>query len=522
MMDGRLQLLYPLPGELLTLQWYWSRDVPAPITDIELASGQSSFICDLQVPVSPHPPRTLNCRLFSLAVHEEVLTELCLGSAFAPTLELAHPQGVVFQFVNTNNVRQGTLTLTWRNPDLEALSRIPEDFHDPTNQQYTQSLIDRVKGCYQQRAWIFNSRQIFHTISTDNGFLPTIAFPLLATLSLPIQERHGRFYVRNLVIACRLVGVEMSALESLSAGVLLEVINEMLTMVTKALVYTPDRTRSASNAILFNEDWQRLSIFPHRPLAGYDCEDCAQQIQELAHPFRRRDTALPTVFAPVCEILSRMTFFTVEGDLQTPEGWTPHCYTVAVDSLYVDYLITPGKKRLSSFMPSVVLEGTSWAQGVFALPPQGGKGSTSSFRGVELLGGKVYTPYTGLRSSPYGPVAQMQSADHRGEMLTLAMVRDGVMGVQLEEIVFHEAEPSDVRVLIRSEPRRIEAELLELPLPSIPSWPPIAGNMPTNKQVGQRAVMRAMDYSPEVCPSAAVEIIPLTEDGMAIALLTIR
>ena len=518
----RLEVLHPLADERYTVQFSWSRDVPSGgmIQNVEVEAATFN-VDDLRMPILPHPPRTLNVKLFSFAVHENVPVELCIGSAYMATTEVAVSNTNVL-FVNTSNEQQGRLVVSCTNPPLDLLQAIPAEYHDKDDQSYSQSLIVACRGKYQRREVRTNSRQVFFSISTDNGFLPTVCFPILATLTpKPMTDRQSAFLVRLLLVAQQLRGVAGQPLDSLSNAELLEVINEMVCSVTKALVYTPDRTRGAGKSgPVFNEQWERVSTFPHRALAGYDCEDCCQWILEIAYALRDPDNApqLPAVLEPVSRMLQRMTLFTVEGDLDADGGWTAHCYALALDSNYVDYLLQLGPptpvERQSAYLPSVVLEGTSWIQGVWS----GGARKRCARRAsaLEKYGAKVYVAED---PTPYGPVAQMQTADHRGHAVTLAMVRGGVMGVPLTELVFQQAEPTDVQMWTDTDaedmPKLLD-ELVELPLTCIPGWSDGVGVDPGAGAV----VMRWVDWESlqGTVPGLATRV-QLSDDGLCFALV---
>ena len=529
-LECALEVLHPLPEERLTLQLSWSRDVVGirPPANAAVSSAEKFIFPIRGVPNSPHLPRSLNVKLFSLAAHDAgVVTELCVGSSFLPTTDLGKRGGVDVLIVNTGNQHQAILHVSWPNADLAALAKVPAEFHDLGDQQYTNELLALLKTPYDRRDFRFNRRQVFHTLSTDNGFLPIVCFPLLATLAPPLSPANVEFLVRGMRIACMLCGVDPTAIGS-SADVL-EVANELLTLVPKCLVYTPDLTRSADSSKLFHEQWERLWLFPHRALAGYDCEDCAQQSQEVAAVLRRNDPAtLPPLLEPICALLRRMTIFTVEGDLEISRNkWSAHCYAVVVDSQYVDYLTRDTPRRQASYIPTLVLEGTSWSQGVWArgrgrAPPP----PRSRFRALEALGAKVYESYD-PEESPYGPVAQLQTADHRGVMLSLAMIRSGTMGVPLEDLVFHRLEPIDVQVWTRTNPgpqrQALEHELLEMPLSSLPGstrGAPLPALVPITTD---RAVMRWIDWvaleDKDEGNVFAVRV-EVTRDGAAFALLS--
>lgn len=517
-LNCKLDMLHPLQGERNTVQFSWSRDVTDDLlvvnVEVPLVNNSGRFQVNLpNVPLFPHPPRTLNLKLFSLAYHEKLLTELCMASTFIPTAALL--QRSVLEFMDTDDSPQAQLIIEWANLDPRWLQNIPREYHDPGDQKYTQDLIAACRDKYKRKEFSFNDRQVFYSLSTENGFVPTVCFPILATLRpRKISERQTAFLLRLLVVALSLRGLS-APLDQLSPVELLELISEMLTMVTKCLVYTPDRTRSANAEQTFNEQWERPSLFPHRALAGYDCEDCSVWAQEIGYALRdpQHASSLPSALAPVSKILRRMTMFTCKGDLRAGQ-WTAHCYSLLLDSEYVDYLLGSTPRRRTSYIPSVVIEGTSWIEGVWQNRPAGAP--PPRMRAIEDLGGKVYTPED---PSPYGPVAQIDTADHRGTALTLALVRDHVMGVRLTELVHHQAEPSDVQVWTSTPPSMrssLISELIELPLTNIPGYGGDPTITPTTGKRG-RAVMRWVDWTESL---GKAERVQLSDDGLAFAYIS--
>lgn len=542
----RLDVFHPheTAEELYTAQFYWSRDVGSPPgpsrvvgqtivnVDVPRQFGEP-FTVDLgAVSDDPHLPRTLNVRLYTTGVFDGLaIVQLCMGSSFLPTTSLANPDANV-TFVDSTNVRQAQMTITWPKPDVARLALIPADFHDAHDQKHTQELISLCKSQYAQGMFIYSKkRHVFYSVSTDNGHLPIVCFPLLATLSSPLFGHNIQFLVHSVEVACRLRRVDIHQLSSLSAVELMEVVNETLSLVTKCLMYTSDRTRSKTTTTLFYEQWERCSLFPHRSLAGYDCEDSAQLIQEVAHPLRT-SKLLPPLLAPINRLLSRMTVFTGEGDLRTGSTWTPHCYVLLLDSQYVDYL-RGFSSRATYFLPSLVVEGTGWDQGVWDPSAKelygGGKTLKSLVKSLGIHSDlvKMYSPV--LRGQEkYGLVAQLQTADHHGEMLTLALVRSGTMGVPLEDLMLHRAHRNDVQVWTKTsavERVKIEQELLELPLSSLPSWDATTTESTTPPQGQEAMVMRWIDYEElgvGLFPDhVSVQRVDVTRDGCSFALITL-
>lgn len=494
-----LEVLHPQPNEIYTIQ---------------ISSYTTFIISDsiklIDVVITDEVPALLNFEYYVTGGHDDALipTQLCMATAFMSMFELKSAVDVLFK--DPDDRLQARLRVDWLNRDLEWLkTHVPSQYEHKDSNEYAQSLIDETKTRYLSGRFQYNrQRQAFIYVMTPVGPMPIVCFPLLATMSTTLTDDTNRFLLRMWMIAMKL-----------NAN---DVIGEMLTMLTKCMVYTSDRTRTVGNTTLFNESWDRCLQFPNRALAGYDCEDAAQMVQEICYPLRS-STLLPTPLIPIRNILSKCTVFTVEGDMMVDE-WTPHCYVHIADSDYIDYLLGKKEKK-SEYLPSMVIEGTDWNESIWTTESLLMPSVSIPNRLLPLI--KVWDSNQKVQQSKrYGLIAQMQTADHRGRMLTLAMISDGVMGVSLEDMMFHRATPNDVEVWMDSTRQSdLLRALAPFPLTSLPVWtePDETFDTAVSKT---KMVMRWIDYETlqddvDRCfPQMTKQKIQVTDDHCSFCLLT--
>jgi hypothetical protein len=541
---------YPLATqEHYTLQFWFSRTSERPLecafsvcslpagvpTDVELVLPRGNGLL----------PTSLNLRLYALGAHEPpALSEMCLACAFFPTwllVRVGAKQRVVLADVDGRP--QGTLEFEH---DDAALALRISDAHVPEPRQgesLSEQLIEEIESVYNDNShYTHNKRQVFYRVSTDNGHAPLICFPLLATLSAPLQETQGRFLLRLMNIACLIEGVnpDDGTLDRLPLWKTLRVVNEMGTALTKCLLYASDasrkRTADGETVQLFNEFWERILLYPHLAAASYDCEDGAFLVQEILHPLRTSNL-LPTPLRGVRKLLAQYTVFTCEGDLDVGGGkWTPHAYCVMHDSAYIDYVLGRSRSQ-DGWLPSVVYESTNWIGGVWDQPPERLNTSESMVKKSTLVGQtvKAYMSAQEARAQHvYGVVAQMQTADHRGRLLNLMCTTGSAIGVELSAFMEHTAQPGQLVVKGAVEtPRDLQTlkdELLDLPPSYLPRWPKNedTGLHMDHVEWEAAAVVRLFDYEDfaeelhYAFPDAATrDVVHVTMEGCAFVLVRV-
>lgn len=565
-----LNVDYPLdsPEELFTLQFWFTRldtGATSDITTIDVPKEALGIASDtplqLALPSTTNSlSHTLNVRLYSLGVHDEgIMSQICLGTGFAATIELSEfskKYGAVHVEIVLSDVEshhQGTLVLEHRDTEtaewIQELIPLTEVLSN--TKRLCDALIKVAEDVYTEESYQHNDRQVFYRISTDNGFLPLLCFPLLATMSTTLDETQGRFLLNLLYTACFIEQVEIDELGNVPTWKLLRVLNETAIAMTKTLVYTADKTRKrgrdGKTTHLFSEAWERILLYPYRARASFDCEDAALMIQEILYHLRT-NTTLPAPLRYLRKLLAKYTVFSCQGDLDVGhQEWVAHCYVVAHDTAYIDSLLdtpTGSETQRQEWLPSVVFEGTSWIGGVWNQPPEPVNSSENMVTKSDLAN-QFLRPYMSATEARdqrvYGPVCQMQTADHHGRVLNLLCTtpprRTGEkpwLGIELADFMDHRVQPGQLVVKgsvdTPADIERLKSELLDLPLSVLPHWSDDSERVvpaPTTVvwPTGQ-LVLRAYDYKvfkdefDAIIPQGAERhVLKLTDDGCAFVLI---
>jgi hypothetical protein len=144
-------------------------------------------------------------------------------------------------------------------------------------------------------------------------------------------------------------------------------INEMLTLWSRALIYSRDFTTSATGAKRPSDQWNSVAAAPPSAIEGFDCEDGAVFVMQLVRTIQRSSFKTPCLQA-VQQWLSDYTPVFVVGEIKTSrsayDNYAGHAYCVLLDSRW---LLAKARREevqsVAAYLPAVVVESTVYAEG---------------------------------------------------------------------------------------------------------------------------------------------------------------
>lgn len=398
------QIVNPRPNDKYSLLLFSSRDVQQ--TDhlnryIEIPTNNNSCWDEFCCPIDPRLPDFLHVWLFVTNTDQDkVTTQTLLASGRVDFIELIHfTHGAEIVLTDILNTKQAMIQIQISNRTKKlttahihqsnAFSKL-EKFKELSN-YYTTLVNER----YEQFTYQHNQKFVY--MDSHMGRLPLLAAPLLASTVKANREDAIRLFDHFAAISCMSMGIQYEAVHAMSQAIQLELIGEILTLISRCIVYQNDTVRANKQSDISTDQWATLNIWPDLSLAGFDCEDAANQILELFTIFKH--IQITTAASPeknnnsysdddslvdqdnnskysnlivLQQLLQHYTAFLCLGILNLSTGVTPHAYVVLLDSNYVNAQFFPKSSSSSSsipnsyyYYPALTLEGTTYTESLW-------------------------------------------------------------------------------------------------------------------------------------------------------------
>jgi hypothetical protein len=261
------KIVYPHSDDQYSLFLFTSNSHPllnTTINHIELSKPVKKELVVTNKPL----PAYLHLWLFvTCKDSDQILTQTPLGMARILFSDLNHQ--IEFKDIEGGLQAVGTVQC------LNTLTNFQKPVPDTLSQYY----IEKVWAAYDKMN--YKHEQRFSYIETHMVMIPLLAFPILATMIKTSEEQAAQLFLRLLTVAKQIVSDKDEY----------ELIGEMLTLISRCLMYQPDTVRISEEKTRGVDQWSSLGCFPSLSVAGFDCEDGAKQILELFYLFK--STKLP-------------------------------------------------------------------------------------------------------------------------------------------------------------------------------------------------------------------------------------
>lgn len=245
-----------------------------------------------------------------------------------------------------------TLSLTW-------LSDLQQHVHPDGDGEPLADYTRLARETYA--AYKSSYLSLFTYAHLPMGEYPILAFVWLTTQVQSTNENTDALFSNLYAVAVR------NQPEQATSG---QILNELLTLLTRTGLYTLDRRRNQVTDTYANEDqWLSMNWFKNPAEAAFDCEDASEHVLELFYAFTRHP--IPYHAAPLETLrqyaLGYTAFFTM-GTLNCNEEETPHAYVILLDRRYIQaQLEGVPLSRVEHLQPALVIEGTSYTEGAWCI-----------------------------------------------------------------------------------------------------------------------------------------------------------
>lgn len=497
------KIVFPRSDDKYTLFLFASRDIQQHsslnlYTDISSGATKKVSFC---LSTEPTLPLYLHTWLFASCKDSDSLvnqTLLATGRILVRNLlENTAPASV--NLVDIEQSKQADLIISCTNPN-SLLKNNPEFAAELDVNEQRQKLLDKVSAGYNSSKVSFQKDQKFVYMDSHVGRIPLICFPILATEILVEEKRAGELLEHFRQIGMNILGLNKNVdLNSLELEVRLELVGEMLTLLSRCMLYEPDYVRTGPEQIRNVDQWVTLNNFPKLSEAGFDCEDAAKQMLELFTLFKHTKLDGFPQLKQLQELLVKYTGFLCLGKLNLDSGPTPHAYVVLLDSEYVDRLLKNKiEEKKQGWLPALALEGTNYTESVWSSRTK--KDNSRLVESYKKLDSRIKTdkdsriyrykmPQSIVYSGKfYGPITALISGDYRGEavhyLLGVEEKQNFVVGVNVEQLLFYDSRVTSRELLhltLREKGFVARTLLKEFPPSYFPKAPKLLNNLKTVK-----------------------------------------
>jgi len=323
-----------------------------------------SFVCKPKLPYYLH--------IYVFITDKEERVQLHKGSSRVEWKEIVNKKGAEIDIKDNSNIKIGTISLLdIQFPEIWSYLLTPETVN-PSIQAVKEAtkISDKInRTVYQSGTYKFDPElQVFYSFFTPalDDSTPIITWPILATQKRSTEHISQYYFLKNLChISFVLLGYQLTDLSKLSVVDEAELFGETVTLILHTGTYIGDTVGKAKTP---TDQWSRPSTWPKLDIAGTDCEDTSNLIQELIHSFQivpnyNHDPIYEVVQQTSQRYCNLLVLGTLKNtDTQQYEG---HAYVTCIDQNYIDEVVRGKMERSAPFFPTLVIETTNYSQTVW-------------------------------------------------------------------------------------------------------------------------------------------------------------
>lgn len=326
--------------------------------------------------LEPHPPRFIHFWLYRTSDDSDtnLRVQLLVGCGRVSTGSLlASSSSSHVDLLDTDEEKQCAFNVSIdQSYNQESVAQLTSSHHAciiPNKRDISADIIRRSDQAYSTLT--HDDMQYFVYVETPTGRLPLVSFPLLVTCLKVDESKAETMLLLLMKVACVQLNIEEEVymLNNVKAA---NVIGEMATLITRALLYVPDASRGGEgDRETITDQWARLGCFPDLGLVGFDCEDGAEQVLEILHVLKYaklKDLSL----RKLQNVMKRYTPFLAVGQLRiSKDEIVAHAFVIVLDTHYVDYLVAirDGSSQTAvavNLWPPMLIESTNYTQSVWS------------------------------------------------------------------------------------------------------------------------------------------------------------